>query len=221
MNTKYRLYGRPNTSSAAVEATLEEAGLPYDLVDLGEGADGRLATLPKGLNPLGQVPVLVLPDGTVMTESCAIIMHLSDLHAPDKLSPLLQSAKRPAFLRWMVFLAANTYMADLRFYGPARYTDDPQGAEAVRSAARKSMARDFEIVAGVLGDSPWLLGETFSALDIYAAMLVSWAENVPNLFARHPELGTHYKRVSARPKIAPVWARHRMHPDPSGAFKPS
>lgn len=207
---RYRLYARPNTGAAAVEAILEEAELPYDLVDVEEGPDGRLAGSIEKLNPLRQVPVLVLPDGEVVTESCAIAIYLADLAEPGRLAPPPNVPARARYLRWMVFLAANTYMADLRFYKPARFTDDPQGADAVRSAASNSMARDFDILAGVLGDAPWFLGDTFSALDIYAAMIVSWAPDVPELFGRLPTLGAHFKRVAARPKIAPVWTRHRM-----------
>lgn len=207
---RYKLYARPNTGSAAVEAVLEEAELLYDLVDVEQEPDGRLTGSVGALNPLRQVPVLVLPNGEVITESCAIVIYLADLQAPDRLAPRPSSPNRARFLRWMVFLAANTYMADLRFYRPARFTDDAQGAEAVRRAARQSMARDFEILVGVLGEAPWFLGDTFSALDIYAAMIVSWAPDVPELFARQPTLQAHFRRVAARPTVAPVWARHGM-----------
>jgi glutathione S-transferase/GST-like protein len=49
-----------------------------------------------------------------------------------------------------------------------------------------------------------------SAVDIYAAMLVTWAPDVAALFARHPNLKIMHDRVAARPAIAAVWARNGM-----------
>ncbi|MDP4823939.1 MAG: glutathione S-transferase N-terminal domain-containing protein, partial [Aestuariivirgaceae bacterium] len=85
----YTLYGRPATGSAAVEALLEELGLPYRLENVSKGPDGQpspafLATI----NPLGQVPALKLPDGTVITESAAIMIYLADLVPGANLAPL-------------------------------------------------------------------------------------------------------------------------------------
>jgi glutathione S-transferase len=204
----YTLYGRSGSGNAAIEALLEEMEVPYRLEMVEKRADGRLADELQTLNPLGQVPVLVLPSGAAMTESCAIMIYLADLHSPGQLAPLPASEHRPAFLRWMVFLAANPYMTDLRLYYSSRYTTDPNGTEGVRKAASRDMAREFVILAEGIGSGPWLLGETFSAVDVYAAMIATWAEDVPDMFQRHPEIAHHFARVRSRPKVSPVWERH-------------
>ncbi|HEY6072289.1 MAG TPA: glutathione S-transferase family protein, partial [Anaerolineales bacterium] len=64
--------------------------------------------------------------------------------------------------------------------------------------------------AEALGEGPYILCDSFSAADIYAAMLASWAEDVPALFARHPNIKAHYDRVTARPRIAKVWERNEV-----------
>lgn len=199
----YTLYGRPGTGSAAVEAFFEEAGVAYETV-MAE-TDALLA-----LNPLGQVPVLVLPSGEVMTESAAIILYLADRHREAGLAPASDSPLRARYLRWMVFMAANSYMAHIRFYTPARHTADPDGADAVKRAAEADLDRQFAILAEAVGHGPWFLGETFSALDLYAPMMIAWAGNVQDVFRRHPNLARHYARIKARPKVGPVWARHNM-----------
>ena len=204
------LHGRPFTGSAAVEAIFELAAQPYRVVTAETEPDGRPPTSLLALNPLGQVPVLVLPSGEVMTESGAIVIYLADLFPEAGLAPLPHSPHRPRYLRWMLFLAANTYMGHLRFYNPARYTTDPDGAAAIKHAAHLDLERQFAILAEAVGDGPWFLGDTFSALDLYAAMVIAWAEDVPALFARQPRLADHFAHVKARPRVRPVWQRHKM-----------
>ena len=102
------LHGQAGWGSAIVEAQLAFYGLPFRFEatgDLFDAAEARERLRP--LNPLAQVPVLVLPDGTVMTESAAITLHLADLTGRDDLVPGPPAAERAAFLRWLVFLVAR------------------------------------------------------------------------------------------------------------------
>ena len=68
----YKLYWSKGAGSMAPEVILEEVGAKYEKieVDLAKDANRRAEFL--AVNPLGQVPALVLPDGTLMTESAAI-----------------------------------------------------------------------------------------------------------------------------------------------------
>ncbi|HEV7252729.1 MAG TPA: glutathione S-transferase family protein [Mesorhizobium sp.] len=206
----YILYGRAGTGSAAVEAFFEEAGVAYALVASESDAQGRPDPRLLALNPLGQVPVLVLPSGDVLTESAAILIYLADRHPDSAYAPAQNSPLRAKFLRWMVFMAANTYAAIIRLHAPARHTADSAGAEGVRRASSEDLSRQFAILAEELGEGPWLLGETYSALDPYLAMLIAWVEDVPGVFRRHPGLAAHFARVKARPAIGPIWRRHGM-----------
>ena len=74
----YTLYWAPDTGAFVVEAVLEELALPYELVpvDTKRGEHRRPEYL--ALNPMAQVPVLRLPDGTHLTETAAMVLHLCD-----------------------------------------------------------------------------------------------------------------------------------------------
>jgi glutathione S-transferase len=159
---------------------------------------------------MAQVPVLVLPDGRVMTESAAILIHLADSFPGAALAPAPGDAGRPDYLRWMIFIAANLYKTDLRIYYPARYCDDAQAAGAVKAAAGRQLVREWEIYADALGEKPFMLGERLSAVDIYAALQATWHPDVPALFAKHPNIKAMCQRVTARPSVAKVWARHGL-----------
>src|ERR1700712_483368 len=135
---KYRLYGRKNSGSFAVQVALEQIGAPYDVAWIGsEAAD--VAAFRK-LNPAGRVPALMLPDGTVMFESAAILIHLGLAAPKSGLAPEPGSVEHAAFLQWMVFLSANVYEAVLRIYYAARYSTR---GEADDGAIREQGTADY------------------------------------------------------------------------------
>jgi glutathione S-transferase len=206
----YQLYGRTGTGSMAIEALLEEIGAAYKLIPIKRDAQGRPPADYLTINPLGQVPSLILPDGSLMTESAAMAIYLADKHSAAGLSPPLGSPLRPAFLRWMIYFATTVYASDLRVYYASRYTADPGAAAAVKAAAVEAMAREWEIYAHALGARSYTLGEIFSAVDIYAAMLATWNLDVAGFFRTHPNVKALYDRVVARPAVASVWKRHQV-----------
>src|SRR4051812_17090361 len=109
MADDYLLYGAKGWGSVIVEAALTLMGQPYRTVDLAEGVyahdDPELARV----NPLRQVPALVLPNGELMTESAAILLHLTETHPDAGLAPPPGDPARPQFLRWMSYIPAQIY----------------------------------------------------------------------------------------------------------------
>jgi GST-like protein len=74
----YTLFGFKRSGSASVECALERCGVPYRIVDAASWEDNDALAELEHANPLKQIPTLVLPDGTALTESVAILMHLAD-----------------------------------------------------------------------------------------------------------------------------------------------
>lgn len=210
MTGGFKLYGRPGSGSGACEAILALSVLPHEIIDLERWPPGGAPADFLAISPLGQVPALVLPDGTVMTESAAICLYLADIAPGAGLAPRTDDRLRPAYLRWMVYLAANNYMTALRFYYPERHTTNTDGGAAVKAAALQRSAFEWSVFADALGSGPFLLGETMCAADIYTAMLMSWDLDLQTLFKAHPALERLYAAVASHPKIAPVWRRHNM-----------
>jgi glutathione S-transferase len=204
----YELYGREGTGSMVVEAVLEECEIPYKLSKVGRDASRMPPAEYYAVSPLGQVPALKLPDGSFMTESAAIALYLTDKYSEGKLAPAPSAPMRPHFLRWLIYLAANIYMTDLRIYYCERYTTRSGDAPSVKEAAIQAMAREWDVYAAALDAKTYTLGEQFSVVDIYAAMLATWNRDVPAFFRKHPNVRALYERVVARPAVARVWKRH-------------
>ena len=204
----YTLYARAGSGSAAVEAVLAECGVEFQLIDIPR--NGPAHEDYKRINPLGKVPSLRLLDQSVMTESAAIVIYLADLYLPAKLAPAWDSPLRPVYLRWILYFASFVYSDSLRYYYAARNSIDEGAANGIKAKAAIDMERDFSIFSNALGNGPYILGDVFSAADIYTAMLISWAPDVRAVFSRHPNIKRHYDLVAARPKINPIWKRNEM-----------
>jgi GST-like protein len=204
----YKLFARPGWGSALVEAQLAWYGLQFaveDVDDLFKSAEARAMVQPT--NPLAQVPTLILPDGSVMTESAAITLHLADITGSRDLVPAAGEAVRPAFLRWLVFLVANLYPTFTYADDPARFVPGEaaqQGFRANVDAYAQRLWRQVDEAAG----EPRFLSERFSALDIYFAVMTRWRPRRAWFAASCPRLHAIALRADAEPRLASVWQRN-------------
>jgi GST-like protein len=191
----YKLYGRANAGSLAVQIALEEIGAPYDLIWVGT-TPAELEAF-RRINPAGKVPALVLPDGTPVFESAAILIHLTNAHPTADLAPVAGSTAHARFLQWMLFLSSNVYEAALRSYYPERYSAVGTAAAAhIKAQAVEDYAR--QLIHGAL--SPYVLGERLSAADPYLHMLASWYPgDATALSLRLPKLAQHAELLRRRP----------------------
>ena len=205
----YKLYWNSDTGAFAPQAVCEEAGIAHELVTVDTKAGAHREPAYLAINPRGQVPALVLPDGSVMTESAAIVQHLVDAHPEAGLAPAPGSSARAQFDRWLIYMAVDIYSADLRIYYADRFTSDPAGAEAVKAAGLQDMERGLDIVeAQLAGAGPFMMGAEYSALDPYLTMLVQWFPDVSGLLDSRPAIAKLCAAVRARPAIARIWAQN-------------
>ena len=204
----HKLYWDPTSGAFAVQAVLEELGLPYERVVVDTKRGQHRAPDFLTLNPMAQVPVLELPDGTVLTESAAMVVHLCDARPEAGLLPPPGTPERALAYRWLFWLAVEHYGAALRWYYPGRYTSDPNGIEGVKSAALARMNRLFDLAEESIGLGPWVLGERMCAADFYLFMLLLWHPDRQPVLDRWPKLGAHARRLWERPAIRRIWAQH-------------
>src|SRR4051794_2182157 len=109
----YTLYWTADSGAFAVQAVLEELVQPYRREILMTAAGDHLRPDYLALNPMAQVPSLRLPDGTLMTESAAMLVHLCDAHTVPSLLPVPGSSGRAHAYRWLFWLATGLYESSL------------------------------------------------------------------------------------------------------------
>jgi len=203
----YRLYWRYDSGAYAPNVLLELTGAEFERVHVDSRKGETRAPGYLALNPMAQIPTLVLPDGTVMTESAAMLLQLCDTFPAAELAPKPGTPARAVFLRWLMFLATSVYPTVLRDSYPQRYTDDPAGADGVRRQARADMTRLWGIYADALGGRDWMAGDAMSALDIYATMLAGWWRGT----GAEPRISGLVARVRAHPVCGRLWSEYDIH----------
>lgn len=206
----YTLYGALGSGSAAVEVALGWCGLAFRPVEAATWEPGPGLDELKRVNPLGQIPTLVLPDGTVLTESAAILIHLGLAHPHSGLLPAEASA-RARVLRGLVYVAANCYAAVGITDYPERWLRRPEEAaeDNLRQGARRRLVGLWDVFADTFEATPWLGGDREpGALDLYAATISKWSGARAHLKKARPAFYELMLRVEAHPRVAPVFTRH-------------
>ena len=161
-------YTNPMSRGRIARWMLEEIGQPYRTVVLDYGTTMKAADY-LAINPMGKVPA-VTHRGVTVTECAAVCTYLADAFPAAGLAPALDDPARGPYLRWMFFgagpLEAAVTARSLGLLAPpdkaamAGYGSFDQVVEALETAAA--------------GAGPWLLGDRFSALDVYLGSQIGW-----------------------------------------------
>jgi GST-like protein len=204
----YTVFTARGWGSAIAEALLAMCGASMQFAEVrgfdrpGEARDRLLR-----VNPLGQLPTLLLPEGTVMTESAAIALLLAERYPQAGLAPAPGSALRPLFLRRLVWIVTNVYPTFTYGYSPERWVvgADARSLRSATDAHREQLWREFE---ADVRDGGWALGSLCSALDVFVAVMTHWGPDRA-WFAEHcPRLRAIADHADAHPVIGPVLARN-------------
>lgn len=207
MNGPYVVHGAAGSGSAPVEAALTLLGLTYSVVENAPWEGGAAAEAVGRVNPLRQVPALVLPTGELMTESAAILVWLADSHPQGRLSPAPDAPERAQFLRWMVYVPAAIYSMFWVRDAPSRLAAD-KAHEAVileRTAAR--IADCWAMMDAQVRPGRYILGDEISVLDLYVTMVSRWSPRRRRFYEVAPRMTEVVRRVDADPRLADLWAK--------------
>jgi glutathione S-transferase len=203
----YKIYGWKLSGSLATEAALKEAGADYEIIPVNIKEGEQHQEEYGRINPRRQVPALALPDGSVMTEGAAILLHIADAHPQSRLAPPPGSSERAQHDRWLFFFAVNVYEGELRKLNPQNYVTSADCAEAVKTVADSYVEMHYRIFEEALGEGPYTFADTFTALDIYVWMLAQWMP--PEWLAKEcPKINRLVETTKVRPSIAPVQEWH-------------
>jgi glutathione S-transferase len=204
----YKLFWEALSGAMAVELFLEQAEIAWERipVDMASGEHKSAAFL--SLNPTGQIPALMLPSGQVIGESAAILLLLGEMHPDCRLVPLPGSKDRPAFLRWLIYMAASPYMTFVQFNHPERFLTDGQAHCPLIENARARLFDQFTLLDNAISGVPYFLRDGLTALDFYLYMLIEFFGDREVVFAGRPRLARLHHAVSNLESTRRVRPRH-------------
>jgi GST-like protein len=204
----YRLLGSRGCGSLIVEAALRLAEIPYKYEEVNYEQPGPQRDRLFALNPLGQVPTLVLPDGSIMTESAAIIMMVDDVAPGAGLVPPKGAEERNPFLRWLVFMVAAVYPTWTYGDDPKKWLPGLPQSTLLRTTTDQHRQKMWSYVESVLEPAPWFLGERFSAVDLYVGAMTHWRPGAAWFRAECPKLAALGAEVERMPLLDPLFRQH-------------
>jgi glutathione S-transferase len=193
MSRSIVFYHNPQSRAVMVHWMLEEVGADYEtrLISFDKGEHKSPAFL--AINPMGKLPAIVV-DGTAITETPAIIAWLADAYPDAGLAPPPGSLKRAGWYRWLFFGGSciEPAMVDQMLQRP-----EPSRKGAVGWGSYDDVVDTLETT---LRDSPYLLGETFTAADLYVGSELNWGGmfGAPRL-KESDVLQAYVRRVTDRP----------------------
>ena len=203
----------PGNASMAPHILLEELGEQFRLRLVDRAVNAQKSHAYLKLNPNGLIPVLVDGD-LVLYETAAICLHLVDTHAGAGLAPAAATPERAHFYKWLVWMTNTVQATLLLYFYPERMVDEGNaaGAAQIRAHAEAKIGGMLDQLDRQLAShgGPWLLGEAYSALDLFAFVLCRWTRGFGRPARELPHLGPFLQRMLVRPAIRRVIATEKL-----------
>ena len=193
MSDELVFYTNPMSRGRIVRWMLEEVGQPYRTEVLGYAASMK-APAYLAINPMGKVPAIT-HGNVVVTEAGAICAYLADAFPQAALAPPLGDLRRGPYFRWM-FFAAGPVESITSNKALGVEVSSEQRRMVGYGAYDEVMAALERAIASSGGD--YILGETFSAADVYFGSHISWGLQFGSIEKR-PVFEAYSARLSARP----------------------
>jgi len=191
MSDQLVLYTHPMSRGRIARWMLEEVGQLYD-VEVLDFASTMKAPAYLAINPMGKVPALCHGDA-VVTETAAICAYLADAFPESRLAPPPGDRLRAPYYRWLFFAAGPIEAAisnkSLGFVVPA---------ERERMMGYGSFARVMDVLEAAVSQSDYLVGDGFTAADLYVGYSIGFGLMFGSLDKR-PAFERYWQRLTSRP----------------------
>ncbi len=204
----YRLFGAKASGSAAIEIALAMCKVDVELITASSWQGGSGSDELKSLNPLMQVPTLVLPDGTLLTESAAIMTWLGLAHPHSGLLARAVS-ERATQLRSLAYIAANCYAAIGVIDYPQRWLPGAgeYDLEQLRIGATARLHQCWDTFSDMFSSLAWQPAKP-GAAEILASVVSQWSGAREHLRVSRPDFYQTLLQIDAHPTVMPVLRRH-------------
>jgi GST-like protein len=192
----------PNPMKVAL--FLEEAGLPYEKVPVDTRKGEQHTPAFRAINPNGKVPAIVDTEGAggkpvAVFDSNAILLYLGDKTGRFVATP----AERGELLSWLMFVATGIgpYSGQAVHFQRAA----PEQLPYAINRYRREAMRHYEVLDGHLKGRDYIVGDTYTIVDIAAW---GWIDRAPLVLGGddplgpYPDLKRWFAAIDGRPAVA-------------------
>ena len=162
------------------------------------------------INPKGNVPAIVLDDGTVLNENISCLEYIADQPGVC-LVPENMSSQRYEVLQTLSFLASELHASIGLFFNPA--TKDDVVRRFAKSVFDKKMAY---LQTQLIKDNTFLHSDVFTIADSYLHIILSWTGYINIPLSDYPAAERYYKGICMLPEV--IAAKERIATNPPTVY---
>ncbi len=195
-----KLYIKPGACSLSPHIILRESGLDFSTVKV-DLATKRTEHNEDYLtiNPKGQVPALLLDDGSLLTEGAVIVQFLADKVPDRQLLAPLGSLTRYHTLEWLNFVATELHKGFTPLF-------KPNTPDEYKVTVREQLEQKFAYINDELNGKQWLMGLRFTIADAYLFTVARWGYALGLNLEGLSHLEDFMTRMKNRPAVAAALA---------------
>jgi glutathione S-transferase len=138
------------------------------------------------INPKGNVPCLVLDDGTIINENMTCLEYIADISLD--LAPTLGTPERYQLNQLLSYLATELHPAFGLFFNP-----DTKKSEDVKAFVQANFDKKMAYLEKhILNDKKYVYGSSFSVADAYCHIILSWTKFIGIELSNYPVAYRYY-----------------------------
>jgi len=194
------LFYSPMACAAAEILAFEWAGIPYHLCRVTR-EERKGEAFRAALNPNGQVPVLLFPDGRVLSENAALLAWIGDQVPAKGLTPAFGTPERYVFYFWLSWLDSTFHAAHTPLFAPGRLHPDPAQHETIKAQALTAIADLMPRLERHLEGRQFFFLDRRTVLDGYVFAMGRWSETRLDYATRFPRTASFLDRMRQDPAV--------------------
>ncbi len=200
------LFYTNGTIAIAPAIALVEAGLEHDLsrLDFANAAQTKPEYL--AINPKGRVPALVLEDGTVLTETGALLDYIAAIAPAANLVPAAP-AEAAHMRSVMYYLASTVHVAHAHKMRGTRWADKEESIADMKAKVPETMAACADFIEAECLRGDYVCGDAFTVADAYMFVVCNWFAGDGVTVSDYPKITGFMARMESRDSVKTMRAK--------------
>jgi len=159
------------------------------------------------VNPKGNVPTLILDDGTILNENIACLEYIANYATSTKIAPQRDSNERYLLLQVLSYIASELHASIGSLFNPA--SKDYK----IRSFLENNFEKKMKYVQNnILRENKFVVGNSFTIADAYLHIVFSWLSYVGLELSKYPIANSYYNKICGLEIVKEAKDRMSAHP---------
>lgn len=203
MSSIGKLYYTPTSCGAASYIVATAAGLKFDSEQVNLGTHKTASGVDfYTVNPKGNVPTLVLADGTLLNENAATLLYLGDQNPSAGLTPASGTSQRYVLINQLSWLSSELHAGVGTLFNPS-WNEETKKQKIANANKKLAYLQDTILEKG---KKQFILGDKFSVADSYAYVILGWLGFLGLKLEDYPQLKAYREHIAALPFVVKAHA---------------